>query len=68
MTKTIICGEIGGISIYRIQKVHVGHEDIYTVRDHMHIEKELDEEWVSFVYYEHRKRCLYAGCGSSVLV
>ena len=67
-TRTIICGEIGGIRVYGIHKVHVGHQDIYMVQEHLKIEHGLEEEWVSFVYYENRRRCLYAGCGSSVLV
>jgi hypothetical protein len=67
-TRTVICGEIGGVRIYRIQKVHVGYHDVYMAQEQLKIEAGLEEEWVSFVYYENRRRCLYAGCGSSVFV
>jgi hypothetical protein len=64
----ILCGGIGGISIYNIKKIASSHANIYLLEERLRIEKDLEEDWISFLYYENRKKCLYAACGLSVYV
>lgn len=66
--QVVVCGEIGGIRIYRIIKQHVGHQDLYALEQQLGISKDIDDEWVSYLYYESKKKIIYAGCGSSVHV
>lgn len=67
-TNTLICGEVGGIRIFSVIELSVPHSDMFTLKELRSITEDLEEEWVSCIYYCPLRDFLYAGCGSSVFV
>ncbi|KAJ3256462.1 hypothetical protein HK103_005460 [Boothiomyces macroporosus] len=67
-TNTIIVGEVGSIRILGIQKSTANHIEIYVLHQLLEISANLDEEWITCMYYDHSKERIYAGCGTNLYV
>ncbi|KAJ3320049.1 hypothetical protein HDV06_005699 [Boothiomyces sp. JEL0866] len=67
-THTLVVGEVGSIRIIGIQKSTANHIEIYVLNQILEITTNLDEEWITCVYYEHSKERIFAGCGTNLYV
>lgn len=64
----VICGEIGGIRIFKMVKSKSYHVDIYVLQEHKLIEEGLEEEWVTSLFFDQSKNRIFAACGTNLYV
>ncbi|KAL5033244.1 hypothetical protein BDV3_000251 [Batrachochytrium dendrobatidis] len=64
----IICGEIGSIRIWKIEKSSLIHKELFILSNPRAIIRNLEEEWVTFIYYERLLDRFFAVCDTSLYV